>query len=214
MGLMVQLTKAVRGAHLRILLLAFVMTLLAGGLSACRSSGGRSMTAENMVPTQLFLSAGDVLDISFFSATNFSGLRRIGPEGTITMPILGQVQASGKTAADLEVELEALYAKELQDPELFVNIAGSANVIYVSGSVRRPGRVTLDRPLTVLEGILEAGGFTPEANLKKVTVIRYEGIDNTTFELNLEGIYTGEPVAPFYLKPRDVVNVPAKVQWF
>ena len=62
--------------------------------------------------------------------------------------------------------------------------------------------------------LLEAGGFTPDANLKKITVIRYEGQQNTTYELNLHPVYTGGPVAPFYLYPRDVVNVPKKVQWF
>lgn len=186
---------------------------LLGGVG-CQTTGGRQMTAENMVPTVLLLAPGDVLDITFASATNMNGARRIGPEGSITMPIVGQVQASGKTAADLELELEVLYAKELQDPELFVNLAGSANVIYVSGSVASPGRVTLERPLTALEAILEVGGFTPDANLKKVSVIRYEGLKNTTYELNLEPIYSGGPVAPFYLKPRDAVHVPKKVQWF
>ena len=189
------------------------ITLLGLG-TGCQSTKGRPMSAENMVPTVLLLSAGDILDITFAGATNFSGSRRIGPEGAITMPIIGQVQASGKTAAELEAELEVLYAKELQDPELFVNLAGSANVIYVTGSVARPGRVTLDRPLTALEAILEAGGFTPDANLKKVTVIRYEGLDNTTYELDLAPVYTGGPVSPFYLKPRDAVHVPKKVQWF
>ena len=167
-----------------------------------------------MVPTALFLSPGDVIDITFSSATNFSGVRRIGLEGSITMPVIGQVQVGGKTAAQIETELEQLYSKELQDPELFVNVATSGNVVYVSGSVMRPGRVQLDRPITALEAILEAGGATADANLKRVTVIRYEGLDNRTFELNLQPVYSGGPVPPFYLKPRDVVNVPKKVQWF
>lgn len=167
-----------------------------------------------MVPTVLYLSAGDVLDISFSTATNFNGLRRIGPEGTLNMPVIGAVEAGGKTAAELEAELEKRYATELQDPELFVNIAGSANVVYVSGAVLRPGRVTLDRPLTALEAVLEAGGFATDANLERVTIIRYEGLENTIYELNLEPVYSGGPVAPFYLEPRDVVNVPRKVQWF
>lgn len=194
----------------------FVLFLVALALPSvgCKTSSGSAMTAENMVPTVLFLSPGDVLDITFSSATNFNGLRRIGPEGAITMPVIGPVQAGGKTAAQVETELEQLYAKELQDPELFVNVASSGNVIYVSGSVVRPGRVMLDRPITALEAILEAGGAAPDANLKRVTVIRYEGLDNKTFELNLEPIYSGGPVPPFYLKPRDVVNVPRKVQWF
>lgn len=198
-----------RSAFLFIVCVVFAMTAF-----GCRTRMGSAMTADNMVPTVLFLSPGDVLDISFSSATNFNGMRRIGPEGSITMPVIGQVQAGGKTAAQVESELEQLYAKELQDPELFVNIASSGNVIYVSGSVVRPGRVQLDRPITALEAILEAGGATADANLKRVTVIRYEGLDNRTFELNLQPVYSGGPVPPFYLKPRDVVNVPKKVQWF
>jgi polysaccharide export outer membrane protein len=203
-----------RQPFIRVLLVAITILLAAVASSGCRSTSGSAMTAENMVPTVLFLSPGDVLDITFSSATNFNGLRRIGPEGAITMPVIGQVQAGGKTAAQIESELEQLYAKELQDPELFVNIASSGNVVYVSGSVMRPGRVQLDRPITALEAILEAGGATPDANLKRVTIIRYEGLDNRTFELNLQPVYSGGPVPPFYLKPRDVVNVPRKVQWF
>jgi polysaccharide export outer membrane protein len=198
----------------RAILLSIAMFLVCAISTGCKTPTGSTMTAENMVPTVLFLSPGDVLDISFSSATNFNGMRRIGPEGAITMPVIGQVQAGGKTAAQIETELEQLYAKELQDPELFVNIASSGNVIYVSGSVMRPGRVQLDRPLTALEAILETGGFAPDANLKRITVIRYQGLDNKTFHLNLEPVYSGGPVPPFYLQPRDVVNVPKKVQWF
>lgn len=196
------------------IVLSISLVVMAIMLMSCRTKPVSTVTAENMVPTTLFLAPGDVLDISFLTATNFSGLRRIGPEGTITMPIIGAYQAGGKTALEVESEMEKLYAKELQDPELFVNVASSGNVIYVTGSVGRPGRVQLDRPLTALEAILEVGGATPDANLEKVTVIRYEGPDNKTFELNLEPVYSGGPVPPFYLKPRDAVHVPKKVQWF
>jgi len=190
------------------------LAALVAATTGCETTRGRAMTAENMVPTVLALAPGDVLDITFASATIMNAMRRVGPEGSITMPTIGQVQVAGKTVAQVEAELKDRYAKELQDPELFVNLAQSGNVIYVSGSVARPGRIVLERPLTALEAILEAGGFTPDANLKKVTVIRYEGEHNTTYELNLQPVYSGGPVSPFYLMPRDVVNVPKKVQWF
>jgi polysaccharide export outer membrane protein len=211
---MVAITKSLRRSQGGAVLLTILCLFASAFLAGCETRRGRAMTQENMIPTVLLVSAGDVLDINFSSATNFNAMRRVGPEGSIAMPLIGQVQASGKTVAQIEAELEQLYIKELQDPDVTVNLAGSANVVYVSGSVTRPGRVTLDRPLTVLESILEAGGFTPDANLKRVTVIRYEGLDNTTYELNLEPVYSGGPVPPFYLKPRDVVNVPKKVQWF
>jgi protein involved in polysaccharide export with SLBB domain len=211
---MVAFTKFIR--RVQPVYLAVALSLLAVIFvgSGCSTTKGRPMTAANMVPPVLLLSAGDVLDITFLGNTNFSGMRRIGPEGSLSMPTIGTVQAAGKTAAELEAELEAAYKVELTDPEIFVNMASSGNVVYVSGSVARPGRIVLERPLTALEAILEAGGFTPDANLKKVTVIRYEGQHNTTYELNLQPVYSGGPVSPFFLYPRDVVNVPKKVQWF
>jgi polysaccharide export outer membrane protein len=206
-----KLFRTTQQAFLTVALSLFALVTLGTG---CATTKGRPMTADNMVPPVLLLSAGDVLDITFLGNTNFSGMRRIGPEGSLSMPTIGTVQAAGKTAAELEAELENAYKAELTDPEIFVNMASSGNVVYVSGSVARPGRIVLERPLTALEAILEAGGFTPDANLKNITVIRYEGQHNTTYELNLQPVYSGGPVSPFYLHPRDVVNVPKKVQWF
>lgn len=211
---MVALINFFRQPHRALGSLFIFLAALVAATTGCETTRGRAMTAENMVPTVLALAPGDVLDITFASATNMNAMRRVGPEGSITMPTIGQVQVAGKTVAQVEAELKDRYAKELQDPELFVNLAQSGNVVYVSGSVARPGRIVLERPLTALEAILEAGGFTPDANLKKVTVIRYEGKDNTTYELDLQPVYRGGPVPPFYLMPRDVVNVPKKVQWF
>src|SRR5688572_20523818 len=108
-----------------LLLALFSLVLLS---SACRSAGGtRPMTAANMVPPVLVLSPGDILDITFPGATNLNGMHRIGPEGQLSMPIIGVVEAAGKTAAQLESELEQKYATELRDTEIFVNVSGSAN---------------------------------------------------------------------------------------
>jgi polysaccharide export outer membrane protein len=160
------------------------------------------------------LSPGDLLEISFPGATNFSALRRVSPEGVITMPIVGQVPATGKTAAQFESDLEKLYAKELQDNDAMVTLVDSANLIYVMGAVSRPGRVLMNRPLTALEAILEAGGFSGSANMERVTIVRYIGDTNTLIHLNLDPIYEGGLVLPFYVKPRDIIYIPTKMQWF
>lgn len=182
--------------------------------SACKTPATQPMREEHTFPPVLTLAPGDAVEITFAGATNLSGIRRIGPEGTLTMPIIGSVQAAGKTVADLESELEKRYETELRDKDVVVVLAGSANFVYVSGSVARPGRVLLDRDLTALEAILEAGGFLSDANLKKVTISRYEGDVNVTYTADLKPAFEGGPVSRFYLKPRDVVYVPRKMQWF
>lgn len=194
---------------------ALLISLVCFG-NGCQTPKVKSATADNMAPTAaMFITQGDILDITFPGAQNLSGQHKVGPDGSITMPIVGQVIATGKTPQQLREELLKLYDKELQDKEVLVSIASSANIIYVIGAVLKPGRVPLDRPLTALEAIMEAGGYMPQsANLKKITVIRYEGNQNHIYQLNLEPVLTGGPVPPFYLKPKDIVNVPVKVEWF
>jgi polysaccharide export outer membrane protein len=184
-------------------------------LCACQSTTPpHQFTAEDSQPPLLQLAPGDVIEITFPGATNLTGMRRIGPEGTITMPIVGQIEAGGKTAEQLQQELVTLYAGELRDTNVIVSIAGSGNVIYLEGAVLRPGKITMERPLTAFEAVMEAGGFAEIANKKKVTIIRYKGNENTNIVLNLEPVFTGGPTPPFYLRPRDTVHVPSKMQWF
>ena len=184
-------------------------------ICGCQTApAGRPITAENMAPPILTLSPGDTVDITFSGATNLTGLRRVGPEGAITLPDVGPIQAAGKTVGELEKELEERYKGELRDNDVVVTLAASANVVYVDGQVGRPGRVHLDRPLTALEAILEVGGFLPDANTSKVMVTRWIGNENFTWVLNLKPLYEGAPVSVFYLHPRDYVHVPKKMQWF
>jgi polysaccharide export outer membrane protein len=166
--------------------LAFVLVLFC----ACQTGKNpHAPTAEDLTPPLLRLAPGDVVEVTFPGATNFNAMHRIGPEGTITMPLVGQVDAAGKSAEELQSQLMKLYSTELKDTNVIVSVAGSGNVVYVDGAVLRPMKITLERPITALEAVEEAGGFTDTANRKKVTVIRYKGNENTVIELNLTFVH-------------------------
>ncbi len=194
----------------------FIVSLFSAILlfSACKSTPSVPPTAEDLNPPLLQLAPGDVVDITFTGATNMSGMHRIGPEGTINMPIIGQIEATGKSTEQLQAHLMSQYVNELKDTNIIVSLVGSGNVVYIDGAILRPGKIMLERPLTALEAIEEAGGFAETANKKKVTIVRYKGLTNSVIHLNLEPVLTGEHVPPFYLKPRDIIHVPTKVQWF
>lgn len=201
-----------QAAGLLLGMLALCATLAGSG---CQSTvPGRGMTDQDMIEPKMVLAPGDAIEVLFPGATNLSGVYRIGPEGSISMPLVGQVQAGGKMASQFQNDLLKLYENELQEKEVIVTVVGSANNVYVMGAVARPGRVQMDRALTALEAVLEAGGFAPNANMKKVRVVRYEADNNVTYNLNLQPIFAGGPVPPFYLRPRDIVYVDEKMQWF
>ena len=195
-----------------ILFLIPVLVLL---FAACRSPGLDPVAGEHNVPSfSPDLSPGDTLLITFPGATNLSGMHQVGSDGAITLPYIGVVTAVGKTPNELQAELQEQYSTELRDNQVLVSLASSVSMVYVTGAVLRPGRVQMTRPLTALEAIMEAGGYTEVANLEKVGIVRWEDGRNVRYTLNLEPSLQGQAIEPFYVKPRDIVEVPRKVQWF
>lgn len=157
--------------------------------------------SERLVP-------GDVVRISFTGARQHDVTQRIRPDGRISLPLVGEVTASGKRVGALQSELVSLYRPQLQDNEVVVILDSSASVVYINGAVNRPGRVVLDRPMTAFEAIMEAGGFDPGlANMKKVRLVRNENGRQQTQTLDLSPVLNEKSSTAFFLKPYDVLYV-------
>jgi len=159
-----------------------------------------------------FIQEGDVVNINFQYSTNFNTTQQVGLDGSLNLQAAGQVKATGKTALQLQAELAALYKSEVKDDPVTVKVISPAAAVYVMGSVIHPGRIPMLRPMTVIEAIMEADGFDPSrAKLSEVKVLRVENRRQQVYRLNLQRIFDGKNDAVFYLKPFDVVQVPAKV---
>ena len=87
-----------------------------------------------------------------------------------------------------------------------VTVVSAAASVYVSGEVRQPGKVPLDRPLSALEAVMECGGFLPTANPRKVSVVRTVKGTHRRYNLDLVAAMSGTAQA-FYLQPYDVIHV-------
>jgi protein involved in polysaccharide export with SLBB domain len=85
---------------------------------------------------------------------------------------VGDVYAVGKTAAELQMELTQLYKSQLQNSEVIVTLESIVIPVVVSREVQKPGKVLFERPATVLEAIMEAGGFSVNGDPKKVSLVR------------------------------------------
>jgi len=160
------------------------------------------------------LREGDVLRISFPANANLNTTQPVRRDGMISMPLVGELKAAGKTPKELEKELVEAYSTQLLSKEVTVEVQSSTFPIYVSGAVLRPGKVVFDHPVTVLDAIMEAGGpdYT-RANLKNVTVTRLEEGQYKTYTLNVRKMQDGKQARPFYLKPSDIVRVPERL-WY
>lgn len=157
------------------------------------------------------LQEGDMVSIIFQYSTNFNAIQKITIDGLLNLESVGQVKAAGTTPLALQTELAKLYKPQIKDDVVTVKLIAAASSVYVAGAVFRPGKIPMDRPLTVLEAVVEAGGYDPSrANLSKVTVVRISGGNQRTYHVNLKLVIQGQEDAPFYLRPFDIVNVPLK----
>jgi polysaccharide export outer membrane protein len=153
------------------------------------------------------LAAGDVLNISFPGAPELNTTQKVQANGKISLPTIGSVTAQGKSVSSLQSQLTAAYQSHLQNPAVLVAVETAASSVYVWGEVTKPGKVPLDRPMTVIEAIGECGGFSKFANPKQVVVVRNQGGKQQRYALNLGDTLSGANNASFYLRPFDTVYV-------
>lgn len=191
--------------HLQSLVAGSIGVLCVFFCTNCQSTTYQSITEAHQTSNVAsdVLGTGDVVSVVFPGAIQFNQTQKIRLDGKISLPIIGEVMAVGKTPADFRDELTQQYESELQDPEVIVSLVHSAAVVYVNGQVAMPGKVVLDRRMTVFDAIMEAGGFATLANKKKVILTRQENGKRKRYQLN----FKDEEAQVFYVQPYDTITV-------
>ncbi len=158
------------------------------------------------------LTAGDEIDLHFLVNPELNDAKLvIGPDGRVTVPLLGPVLADGLTVAEFRAKLEAGYASKLRvaDLDVVVRTYGSAR-IYVGGEVKAPGVLPLQGPTDVLQGVMMAGGMLNTARSGEVVLIRRRA-DHVPMlrTLNLRRFAgSADPRDDVRLQASDVIYVP------
>lgn len=158
------------------------------------------------------LAAGDAIRVIYPGAPELNISQRIQANGKVNLPMIGDVLAVGKSTSGFQDQLATLYTPHLQDPKVQVVVEAAAAAVYVSGEVLKPGKIPLDRSMTALEAVMEAGGFGRFANPKQVFVVRTENGNQQRYVLNLSDTLGGASSKAFYVRPYDVIYV-KKSNW-
>ena len=187
--------------------LAVFLALMGSGCTTTPPS--RIESSQSVPPLVMKLMPGDEVEMNFFGAPDLNTTQAIRRDGKISLKLVGDVVAAGKSPEELQEELRALYGKELQIKDVNIILRVPPPVL-VSGAVLTPGRVLLNRPLTVLDAIMESGGFDArEAEVRSVVLIRHEEGKRKGFIFDFTKALSGKDEdQPFYLQPFDIVYVP------
>lgn len=155
------------------------------------------------------IGAEDVLDISVWRNADLTRAVQVRPDGRISLPLVGELQASGLTPTQLQAILAKGYVKYFTDLEITVGVREvHSNKISVLGTVKTPGRFELRSQATVLDGLALAGGFADFAKRDKVFVIRGFGPAVRRLAFNYLKLLAGQDAENFLLQAGDVIIVP------
>jgi protein involved in polysaccharide export with SLBB domain len=123
-------------------------------------------------PRHVILASGDVLKLTFSAAPELNQSQKVRADGKLSLPLVGEVDAAGKTIGQLQGDLIQLYKSQLKTPEVTVSLETSLTTVVVSGAVNHPSKIAFERPTTVFQAIMEAGGPSEFGTLKHVRLVR------------------------------------------
>ena len=179
-------------------------TLLTVGCQTPVSSPSQAPLA----PRQVILSAGDVIKLTFAGAPELNQSQKIRADGKVNLPQVGEVEAAGKSLPQFQSELIRLYRSQLRNSDVVVTLDSAVMQVYVLGAIHKPGKLTFDRPTTILQVIAEAGGATEFGSLKKVRIVRLENGRQRVQTLDLRAAMSGADTGAFYVRDGDIITIP------
>ena len=151
----------------------------------------------------------DVLTVTVWKEPTLSGNILVRPDGMITLPLVGDVQASGLPPLQLADQIAAKLKKYVQDPNVSVVVDGiHSKVIYLLGEVGRRGPVEMTSGMTLLDAIASAGGLSDYANVKKIYILRDQAGKHERIPVHYKEALKGNSEFNLILEPGDTIVVP------
>ena len=156
------------------------------------------------------LGAGDVLNVFIWKHKELSTIVTVRPDGKINYPLIGEIEAKGLTLGEFEERINKQLKQQIQDPQVTVILEATHSFrIFVLGEVMQPGVFDLKGPVTVIQALAMARGFTTFASRNKVFIVSpgRSGEQRIPFSYSkfVQGEDTNQNVM---LRPGDTVIVP------
>ncbi len=161
-------------------------------------------------PAYYQIQPGDVLHISVWKEPDLQSDIAVRPDGGITFPLIGELQAKGKSVTEIRDEIAGTLEKYIPDP--VVTVAAKqllGNKIYILGQVNRPGELVLNRRVDVMQALSMAGGTTAFAHAGDIKILRRNDNGQAVMAFNYDEIVKGRHLEQnVVLQTGDVVVVP------
>jgi polysaccharide export outer membrane protein len=159
--------------------------------------------------SQFTLGAADVIRVNVWKNADLSQTVTVGPDGFVSLPLLGEVRAAGMTANQLAQDLSSRLSSYVVSAPVTVSVVDiRSRQVYVMGQIGKPGGYSLIAPITVLQLIAQAGGLNTFANRKGIFILRGSKGALQRLKFNYVSAIRGGVNQNINLQPGDTVIVP------
>lgn len=173
-------------------------------------SSGVAMAQSSSSADSYVIGAGDLIEITVEQDSDLNGTRRVGPDGRISMPVLGSVELSGLTTSEAEGRLRTLLEKYMTRADVLVVVREfESQSAAIFGEVRHPGKIPVTANMTILKAISSAGGLS-DSHGPVIHILRLadNGMSDQ-IEIPIDTLLVkGDPDVNVPIFPNDVINVP------
>lgn len=201
-----------RGASSLLLLAGLCVTAtLMPGLAAAQAATSATATAAAGAQAPGYtVKAGDMLSISVWKEPDLQRDALVRPDGAFSFPLVGEVDARGRTVADLTKLVTQRLGKYISDPVVTVSVQEiRGNKVYVIGQVNKPGEFIVNPSVDVMQALSMAGGTTPFASLGDIVILRRTATGKTAMPFRYNDVVRGRKLEQnIDLQAGDVVVVP------
>ena len=153
---------------------------------------------------------GDKLQVSVWNEPDLQKELLVGPDGTIAFPLVGELNATGKSVVDLRKAITEKLLRYMSEPIVTVTVKEVlGNKIFVIGQVNRPGQFVVNPMVDVMQALSMAGGTTAYASLNNISILRRHGAKQTSIPFRYGDVASGKNLdMNIVLHSGDVVIVP------
>ena len=181
-----------------------------GGEKAKPATAAEQAGAVRAEESSYLIGPGDVIDISVWKDEALTKSVVVLPDGRMSFPLIGELQAAGRPLSEIKAEVEEKIKPYVPEPTVSVEVKQvNSMLVYVIGRVNQPNRFMLNTNVNVLQALAMAGGFNPFAKRSKIRVLRQEGGKTLSFKFDYDDVVEGKHLEQNIVLLRgDVVVVP------
>jgi polysaccharide export outer membrane protein len=148
-----------------------------------------------------------VIRVSYADESVPDQTQKIRRDGKVSLPLVGELTAAGKRVIDFQHELVSRYESRLDDSEVLVTLENGTAGVTVSGFANKPSKYLFDRPTTVFQAVMEAGGVSDYGSWSNIRLTRIINGVQRAETINLRPSVHGEPTNPKYVQDGDVIYI-------